>query len=661
MKRLLFITWSVSYGYGTEKSLADVLNRMDTSKYSIDILALFKNSESNIFNKNINILEPLIDYTKENRDDKKDMEYYYSILGSPIKFNKLIKNKYDCVIACNHNAPSYLASYINNVPKVVWIRGDMSELNYNKFSSETVEYSGTKQEYNMQKKVLKTFDSIVVISNVVKKTLEENFGITENVYEIPNSVDIEKIEKLSSKKVESPEKIPIFTTLGRLDNNKNQILLVKSANIVKQYRNDFLIYILGNGEDKKKLEKYIKENNLKNNVKILGFKDNPYPYIKNSVATVLTSLSEGFSLALAESVLLDTPIISTNVGIAQELIKKYNCGKIVNYNEKELADVLLEYIENYYNDNKKTNFNIGNEFDINTELEKTEQVIDATIEKFEQNSKMKKLPYPVEKIDYYDLENYKVKENTIYILEVKKDNVKYEYLINRKTDNDKLIVFNNGAIAGDSNIKFPIFQRHSWASILKTSSVFCMDPTLYINDLAVGWGVGKNDNYYLENSSLILKEIIKKMNIELKDTVIYGTSAGGFLSIIMGIYLKGAKVVADNTQLDVSNWFVISAVDSVMNYCFDNVGTALKYPERFNVIDSFIKYSYVPKIYLHVNLCSKVDNSMQLVPFLKKIENMRNIEEYNNIEITLHYEENKGHDGLTQDEALEVLYKILEI
>lgn len=220
--------------------------------------------------------------------------------------------------------------------------------------------------------------------------------------------------------------------------------------------------------------------------------------------------------------------------------------------------------------------------------------------------------------------------------------------------------FNNGAIAG-GNVKYPVFQRHSWANILKTSSVFCMDPTLYINDLSVGWGVGKNEDYYLENSSLILKKIIQKMNIKLEDTVIYGTSAGGFLSIIMGIYLKGAKVVADNTQLDVSNWAFISAVDCVMNYCFDNVGTALKYPERFNVVDSFIKHNYVPKIYLHVNLCSKVDNSMQLAPILKRIENMKNITEYNNIEITLHYEEKKGHDGLSQDEALDVIYKILEI
>lgn len=273
---------------------------------------------------------------------------------------------------------------------------------------------------------------------------------------------------------------------------------------------------------------------------------------------------------------------------------------------------------------------------------------------------MKKLPYPVEKIDYYDLENYVVKENLLYILEVKKDNVKYEYLINRKTENNKLIVFNNGAIAG-GNVKVPVFQRHSWANILKTSSIFCMDPTLYINDLSVGWGIGKNENYYLENSSLILKTLISKMNIQLEDTVIYGTSAGGFLSIMMGIYLKGVKVVADNTQLDVSNWAFISAVDCVLDYCFDNIGTALKYPERFNVVDSFIKHNYVPKIYLHVNLCSKVDNSMQLVPFLQRIESMKNITEYNNIEITLHYEEKKGHDGLSQDEVLDVIYGILKV
>jgi hypothetical protein len=358
--------------------------------------------------------------------------------------------------------------------------------------------------------------------------------------------------------------------------------------------------------------------------------------------------------------LLDTPIISTDVGIAKELIEKYKCGTIINYNERELANVILRYIQHSCNNKEENHFNVENEFSVQTELENTMKVIDDTIQKGEKKLEIKKLPYPVEKVDYYDLENYKLKENLLYILEVRKDNAKYEYLINRKLENDKLIVFNNGAISG-GNVKFPVFQRHSWANMLKTSSIFCMDPTLYENNLSVGWGIGKNEEYYLENSSLILKLIIKKMNIQLKNTVIYGTSAGGFMSIIMGIYLKGAIVVADNTQLDVSNWAIKSAVDYVINYCFDNISTALKYPERFNVVDSFIKNNYVPKIYLHVNLCSKVDNSKQLVPFLERIEMMKNITEYNNIEIILHYEEKKGHEGLNQGEALDVIYNILKI
>lgn len=489
MKKLLFITWSMSHGYGTEKSLADILNRMDSTKYKIDVFPLFKDANSNILNSNIKVLNSLIDYTIDGFDEKKALDDYYSILANPLKFNKLIKNKYDCVIACNHNAPSYFASYMNNTPKVVWIRGDMSELNYNKFNSTTVEYSGTKQEFNMQKNVLNTFDNIVVISDIVKKSLKEQFDITENVYEIPNSVDIEKVNSLSKEKVELPPKA-LFTTLGRLDNNKNQILLLKAAKILKQIRNDFEIYLLGDGDNRKKLETYINENELTNNVKILGFKDNPYPYIKNSLATVLTSLSEGFSLVLAESALLNTPIISTKVGIAEELVKRYNCGTLIDYDEQKLADVLLEYMKKYDYCKDKPHFQIGDEFSLETELKKTIKVIEDAIEKSEEKCKIKKLPYPVEKIDYYELENYIIRENLLYVLEVKKDNVKYEYLINRKIGTDKLIVFNNGAIAG-GNVKVPVFQRHSWANDLKTSSIFCMNLTLYNNDLLVERRIGK--------------------------------------------------------------------------------------------------------------------------------------------------------------------------
>lgn len=657
MKKLLFITWSVSYGYGTEKSLADVLNRFDNTKYDISILPLFKYSNNSIFNNNIKLLEPIIDYTDKNLDEVKALKNYYNLLSNPSLFNKWLRKKYDCIIACNHNAPSYFASYIVGGKKIVWIRGDMSELDYTVLDKTTNEYKMVKQEHEMQANVLKVFDKIVVISEVTKNTLKNLFGITKNVVKISNSVDGEKIKFLSEKTVEIPEKT-LFTTLGRLDYNKNQILLLKAVREVKKYYDDFIIYILGDGDERLKLERYINDNKLNKNVRILGFVENPYPYIKNSVATILTSLSEGFSLALVESVMLNTPIISTDVGVARELIEKYNCGTIIDYNEKELVQVLIRYLNKY--DGCKKAFSIGDEYDINTEVEKTRSLIENVLGTARVNSKIERLPYPEYTIKYCDLNNISIKNYTMYVLRVLKDNVPYEYLINRKSNSDKLIVFNNGAIAG-GNVNVPVFQRHSWANKIKTSSVFCMDPTIYIDDyLQTGWGVGKNENYYLENSSLILKTIIEKMNISLDNTVIYGTSAGGYLSIIMGIYLKGAKVVADNAQLDTTRWIFKEALDSVITFCFDNVSDSLKYKERFSIIEAFKKSGYVPKIYLHVNLCSVADNSTQLVPFLCSMEESNDILGYNDIEVILHYEKEKGHNGLNFNDAIKFLYKVLD-
>jgi glycosyltransferase involved in cell wall biosynthesis len=656
MKKLLFITWSISYGYGTEKSLADVLNRMDDTKYEISILPLFQYAESTFFDSRIQVLAPLVDYTAENFDEQEALKEYYRLLASPLQFYRRIPQTYDVIIACNHNAPSYFASYIKGGKKILWIRGDMQELNYHSYEKNSPQYRQIKQEHNMQAGVLKCFDAIVVISRVVRQALADLFGVTENVVQISNSVDSEKIKKLGETPISLPDKF-LFTTLGRLDCNKNQMLLLKAAAEIRKERKDFLIYILGEGEERKKLEQYILENHLEENVQLPGFVENPYPYIKNSTATVLTSLSEGFSLVLAESVILNTPVISTDVGIARELVEKYDCGNVVGYEEKEISAVMLRYM-NQYDGYPKKIFHIGDEYDIQTEVQKTEDLIDAVVER-EDNNRMKRLPYPEVTMGEQELNTYEIQQDHPYVLRVIKDQVPYEYLIHRRNSVDKLIVFHNGAVVG-GNVTVPVFQRHSWIKNLKTSAIFCMDPTLYLNPfLQIGWGVGKNENYYLKHSSEILGKIIKKMGIQPENTVIYGTSAGGYLSIMTGIYLKGVQVVADNAQLDVRDWMYQDAVDAVLDFCFDHVSDALKYPERFSVVQAFETYGYVPKLYLHVNLCSVADNSTQLVPFLQAAEKMKGIKDYHSVKIYLHYEPTKGHDGMGMEEALDFLYSIL--
>lgn len=655
MKKILCITWSISYGYGTEKSLADVCNRMDKTKYEIHILPLFRYADTTIFNKHIKILDALIDYTQPKFDEQKALQQYYDLLANPLRFQKRITETYDCIIACNHNAPSYFASYLHGGTKIAWIRGDMQELNYHAYEPDTEAYQKVKQEYDMQANVFGCFDALVVISDVVQQSLADLFHITEHVFKISNSVDSEKIKLLAQETVPLPKQ-PLFTCIGRLDSNKNQMLLLQAVKEVKKQHSDFMVYLLGDGEDRQKLETYIKQNQLQNHVKILGFVENPYPYIKHSIATVLTSLSEGFSLALVESVLLQTPIITTNVGIAQELIGKYHCGELISYDAKTLATAMCKYL----NQTKGYTpvFSIGNAYDIKTEVQKTVRLIEQTIQ--DNAPQPKTLPYPQVTISAHELEQHEIPKDSMYLLRILQDGVPYEYLIHQRSGTQQLIVFHNGAIA-NGNVTEPIFQRHSWAKMLKTSAIFCMDPTLYCNRMIqVGWGIGKNETYYLEQSAWLLQKIMQKMGILPQNTVIYGTSAGGYLSIMTGIYLKGAKVVADNAQLDIKNWVYKDALDTAITFCFDNIGDALRYPERFSVVQAFAKQQYVPKLYLHVNLCSDMDNAKQLVPFLEQMAQHKTIQAYHDIEIILHYAPTKGHNGLDIDEAIPFLYDVLD-
>ena len=327
--------------------------------------------------------------------------------------------------------------------------------------------------------------------------------------------------------------------------------------------------------------------------------------------------------------------------------------------EKALAQVLLRYLDKY--DGKKPSYDLGGAYELKAEVEQTVRLIDEAIAEREGNAKLKKLPYPETTIREDELDSLEIPADRSFILRVLRGGVPYEYLIHRKSGSEKLIVFHNGAVP-EGRVRYPVFQRHSWIPMLKTSSVFCMDPTLYLNSyLQLGWGIGKNQDYYLENSSRILGRIVEKMGIRPADTAIYGSSGGGYLAAITGIFLRGAAVVADNAQLDVRNWIYKDALDAAVAFCFDNIGEALRYRERFSLIDAFEKNGYVPPLTLHVNLCSRADNSTQLIPFLQAAERMRCVQEYHDVQVRLHYHPDRGHDGLTMEEALASLYRVLGV
>ncbi|ETJ35922.1 Glycosyl transferase, group 1, partial [human gut metagenome] len=152
---------------------------------------------------------------------------------------------------------------------------------------------------------------------------------------IYNPVDIKYIDSLKNEEIEDKYKY-IFDentiiTSGRLTYQKGQWYLIRALKKVKKELPNAKLVILGQGELEKNLKKLVAELNLEDSVFFLGFKSNPFKYIKNSKVFVLPSLFEGFGNVITETMECGTIVISTDCKSGpKEILNPSNMEEKVN-------------------------------------------------------------------------------------------------------------------------------------------------------------------------------------------------------------------------------------------------------------------------------------------------------------------------------------------
>ncbi len=153
-------------------------------------------------------------------------------------------------------------------------------------------------------------------------------------------------KKLKDKKTIEKDKV-YFLNIGRLTNQKNQLLLIKVFSSILKINKNLNLYIVGDGENKKKLQKYIETNNLQRNIFLLGYVDNVYPIIKGSMALVSSSLWEDPGAVMIEASYCGKNIISSDCpnGPAEFLSNGEGGYLFKNNDEKDLYEKINMFLK----------------------------------------------------------------------------------------------------------------------------------------------------------------------------------------------------------------------------------------------------------------------------------------------------------------------------
>ena len=330
--KILFFIETLTGG-GAEKVLCELVNHMDQHKFDITVQTVWPCDASKY-------LVPGIHYKTMYTSVNRVTHLLYRLEAEcRLAYRQHIKDDYDIECAYLEMGPTkvLMASTNKRAKRLAWVHCDLSRAIQNPeiYSRKTAPWYAK-------------YDEVICVSNSVKKAFDELYHNRFNSRVLYNVIDDLEIRKKAAQPL--PENVRehglIMLAAGRLTGAKNYMCLLRVHKRLLEAGIKHDLWILGDGPDRPKMEKYITENNLQNTVYMPGFIENPYPYLCKADLLVCSSVYEGFSTFMTEGVILGKPIVTTNVSGMRELLGDSEYGLIVENNEDDIYNGLKRMLEN---------------------------------------------------------------------------------------------------------------------------------------------------------------------------------------------------------------------------------------------------------------------------------------------------------------------------
>ena len=338
-RKVLFLIESLAGG-GAEKVLTTLVQHIDKERFDVTVCAIsgggkYEDAIKRQVSYKAILAEPKNGNVWERWLYVLKHHLVYKWLPLSWVYRVFVPQNSDVEVAFVEGFTTKLLSYSTNLvaKRYAWVHIDLHQNHWTKSV-----YDNLKEETDVYNQYTELFG---VSNTVVSAFRKELPNVTVPVETVYNPIDVHDILSRANEIVDLKcGKSLLMVTVGRLEPQKSYMRLLRIAKKLIEDGMDVELWILGDGTERNLLEQYVSENKMQERVCLLGFHANPYKYLRQGDLFVCSSLSEGYSTAVTEALILGLPIITTDCSGMAELLQNGECGVITENDEAALYEGL---------------------------------------------------------------------------------------------------------------------------------------------------------------------------------------------------------------------------------------------------------------------------------------------------------------------------------
>ena len=346
--RILFINGHLNSG-GVERSLVDVLQHIDYSRYEVDLLLLQGMGDyAYEIPKEVKVhaydttdaYGPLVSTSIKNLIRGHWFLLLYRLIIQFFGLSQLrfvipvLRKRFDSAIAYRVGpCTDLLVEAVDSPNKISWWHHGEMNLSESEQRKLGVNYQ--------------TIQHVVAVSESCAKLVRQSFeSAKDKVCVIPNMLCAETIlVKTKAQTISlfhSGNNTLKIVSVGRLSPEKNMVMCVQVADELQRRGISFEWVLVGDGEERVNIEKSIQQARLSSHIRMTGTLDNPYPVMKDADVLFHPSLVESQGLTVLEAMALGTPVVCVSSAGTREFILHGKNGLLIENDVTQAADAILQ-------------------------------------------------------------------------------------------------------------------------------------------------------------------------------------------------------------------------------------------------------------------------------------------------------------------------------